>query len=76
MLSQANTLRQLSPKGTLDSNDIIMIFNRKAGRNPSLNRTPTVKMNRAVYAKYFESGQSAKEIQGIVEKALDLYFSK
>jgi len=43
---------------------------------PPPNRAPTVEIGKAVYAKYFNPNQSAKEIQDIVEKALELYFSK
>jgi len=38
------------------------------------NRTPTVKINKSVYAKYFKPNQSAREIESIVEKALEMYF--
>jgi len=39
-------------------------------------RTPTVKIDKSLYARYFQSNQSAKEVQDIVEKALQMYFEQ
>jgi ParB family chromosome partitioning protein len=74
-MKKADALRQYSDKGKLNSDNILMILNGKAGQKPPPNRTSTVKINTAVYARYFKPNQSAKEIQGIVEKALEMYFS-
>ena len=43
---------------------------------PKPNRTPTVKVDKAVYARYFKPNQPAKEVQDIVEKALEMYFTQ
>ena len=43
---------------------------------PKPNRTPTVKVDKAVYARYFKPSQPAKEVQDIVEKALEMYFEQ
>ena len=43
---------------------------------PKPNRTPTVKVRKEVYAKYFKPNQPAREIQNIVEKALEMYFGQ
>jgi len=43
---------------------------------PKPNRTPTVKVDKAVYARYFKANQPAKEVQEIVEKALAMYFEQ
>jgi len=40
------------------------------------NRTPTVKIDKSVYSRYFKPSQPTKEIQNIVEKALELYFEQ
>ena len=73
-MKKADALRQYSERGKLDDEKVYLILSGEVGKKPKPNRTPTVKVNKAVYAKYFKSGQSAKEIQDIVEKALELYF--
>lgn len=75
-MKKADVLRLYSDKGKLDGNSVFAILSGKAGQKPPPNRTPTVKINTAVYARYFKPNQSAKEIQGIVEKALEMYFSQ
>lgn len=75
-MKKADILRQYSEKDKLDSDSIYLVLSGKAGQKPPPNRTPTVKVSKAVYAKYFDSGQPAKEVQDIVEKALELYFNQ
>jgi len=74
-MKKADVLRQYSDKGKLDGDSVLMILSGMARQKPPPNRTPTIKINTTVYARYFKPGQSAKEIQGIVEKALEMYFS-
>ena len=74
-MKKADLLRQYSERGKLDEERIYLILSGEMGQKPKSNRTPTVKVDKEVYAKYFKSGQSVKEIQDIVEKALELYFS-
>ena len=73
-MKKADTLRQYSEAGKLDSDTIFLILNGEIGKKPKPNRTPVVKVNKAVYARYFKPNQPAKEVQEIVEKALELYF--
>jgi ParB family chromosome partitioning protein len=73
-MKKADALRQYSNKGKLNGDNIYAILSGKAGQKPPPNRTPTVKINTTVYARYFKPSQSAKEIQDIVEKALEMYF--
>lgn len=75
-MKQADFLRQLSKKGELDGDQILSILSGQAKHRPAPNRTPAVKISKTVYAKYFKPNQPTKEIQEIVEKALELYFSK
>jgi len=75
-MKKAAILRQYSEAGKLDSDSIFLILNGEIGKKPEPNRTPVVKIKKAVYARYFKPNQSAKEIQEIVEKALELYFAK
>ena len=71
-MKKADILRQFSEKSKLNGESVYRILSGEASPKP--NRTPTVKVNKAVYAKYFKPSQSAKEVQEIVEKALALYF--
>jgi ParB family chromosome partitioning protein len=73
-MKKADTLRQYSEKGKLDEERIYLILSGEIGPKAKPNRTPTVKVSKTVYAKYFKPSQSAYEIQSIVEKALDMYF--
>ena len=73
-MKKADILRRFSDKGKLNSESIYRILSGKT--NPKPNRTPTVKVDKAVYAKYFRPNQSVKEVQDIVEKALEMYFNQ
>ena len=74
-IKKANLLREFSENRKLDNDSIYFILNGEIGLTPKSNRAPTVKVSKAVYAKYFNPGQSAKEIQKIVEEALERYFN-
>jgi len=71
-MKKADMLRKYSEKHGLDSDSIYRILSGSMAHKP--NRTPTVKISKTVFVKYFDSNQSAKEIQGIVEKALAMYY--
>ena len=71
---KADMLRQFSDKGKLSDEGIRRILTGET--RPKPNRTPTVKVRKDVYARYFQSGQSAREVQTIVEKALEMYFEQ
>ena len=73
-MKKADLLRQYVQKGKLDGESVYRILSGEATPKPK--RTPTVKVDKAVYAKYFKPNQPAKEVQGIVEKALEMYFSQ
>jgi ParB family chromosome partitioning protein len=73
-MKKADILRQYSKKGKLNGESVYKVLSGEA--NPKPNRTPTVKVDKTVYAKYFKPSQSAKEIEDIVEKALDKYFNE
>ena len=71
-MKKADLLRKHSEKGRLDEDAIKRILSGSVAHKP--NRTPTVKIQKAVYAKYFKPNQSTREIESIVEKALAMYF--
>ena len=75
-INKAETLRQYSESGRLDDDSIYLILSGEIGKKPKPNRTPTVKVSRTTYAKYFKPGQSPKEIQGIIERALEMYYKQ
>ena len=72
-MRKADVLRDYSGRGKLGSENIYLILNGEIGQPPKKNRTPTVKVSKDVYAKYFTPKQTTKEIQEYVEKALDYY---
>ena len=73
-MKKADILRQFSDKGKLNGESVYRILS--GDMNPKPNRTPTVKINKTVYSRYFQPNQSAKEVQETVEKALELYFEQ
>jgi len=73
-MKKAEMLRQFSEKGKLNSESIYKVLSGDA--KPKPNRTPTVKVDKAVYARYFKPSQPVKEVQAIVEKALEMYFEQ
>jgi ParB family chromosome partitioning protein len=73
-MKKADMLRKFSEKGRLDKESVYRILSGSMAHKPD--RTPTVKVNKTVYAKYFKPNQPAKEVQEIVEKALEMYFEK
>jgi len=75
-MKKAETLRQYSEKGGLDDDSIYLILSGEIGQKTKPNRTPTVKVSKSTYSKYFQPSMSAKDVQNIVEKALEMYFDK
>ena len=71
-VKKADFLRQFSKKSKLNGENVYRILSGETAQKP--NRTPTVKINKTVYSKYFKPNQPAKEIQETVEKALEMYF--
>jgi len=71
-MKKADVLRNYSEKGRLDGDAIKRILSGAMAHKPT--RTPTVKVSKTVYAKYFKPNQPAKEVQDIVEKALVMFF--
>ena len=70
---KSEMLRSYSSRGKLGEENIYLILNGEVGQPPKKNRTPTVKVNKELYSKYFTPKQSAKEVQEYVEKALEFY---
>jgi ParB family chromosome partitioning protein len=73
-MKKADMLRIYSEKGKLTEDNAYLILSGEVGRKPKPNRTPTVKISKNLYAKYFKPDTPAKEVQKHVEAALALYF--
>ena len=71
-MKKADILRQYSDKGKLNCENVYKILVGDTAPKP--NRTPIIKINKTVYARYFTPNQPAKEVQETVEKALEMYF--
>ena len=72
-IRKSDILRSYSSRGKLDEDSIYLILNGEIGQTPKKNRTPTVKVSKALYSRYFTPKQSAKEVQEYVERALEYY---
>ena len=73
-MKKADILRQFSEKFKLDGESVYRILSGETAPKP--NRSPTVKVDKTVYSRYFKPNQSAKEVQEIVQKALEMYFGR
>lgn len=70
---KADILRDYSKGKKLNDDNIYFALSGELGRPPKKNRTPTVKVSKDVYSRYFTPDQSAKEVQEHVETALEFY---
>jgi len=66
-------LQQLSTQGKLDKDSILKTLSGVASP-PKPHKALAIKLSKTVFAKYFKPTQSTKEVQKIVEKALEMYF--
>ena len=73
-MKKSDALRQFSEKGKLNGESVYRVLSGETASKPS--RTPTVKVDKTVYTRYFKANQPAKEVQEIVQKALEMYFGK
>ena len=73
-MKKADILRDYSNQDKLNAEQIYFILNGELV--PKTNKTPAIKMSETVYSRYFQPDQPAKEVQNIVEKALEFYFSQ
>lgn len=73
--NKAGLLRQFSEKSKLSEDYIHGILSGEMTKKKS-SRTPSVKISKPVCAKYFTPEQSVKEIQSIIEKALEMYYNR
>ena len=73
-MKKADILRRYAESDGLNEDTISRILRGELGQKPKPNRTPVVKIQKAVYARYFGPDQEPREIEEIVELALEMYF--
>lgn len=73
-MKKAELLREYYENKKLTESAIIQILSGEKTRGPQTDKPKPVRIKPAVVSKYFTSGQSQKEIESIIEKALALYF--
>lgn len=74
-MKKADILRGYSDRGKLDDDNTYLILNGELGQPPKKKRAPTFKIKPKIYSRYFSAGQKAAEVEEVIEKALDFYFS-
>lgn len=73
-MKKAELLRNYYETGKLNDATIVQILSGEKTRKPKTNKPQPFKVKPAVITKYFTSGQSAKEIEDTIDRALALYF--
>lgn len=73
-MKKAELLREYYEKSTLSDKTIVQILSGEKTRKPKSDKPKPVKIKPAVITKYFIAGESPKEIEDTIEKALALYF--
>jgi len=74
-IGKTGLLRDYSDLKKLSDENVYLILNGEIGKPPKKNRTPTIKVSKDIYSRYFSPEQSAKEVQEVVAKALGYYYS-
>lgn len=73
-MKKAELLRSYYETGKLNDTAAVQILSGEKTRKPKTNKPQPFKVKPAVITKYFTVGQSAKEIEDIIDRALALYF--
>ena len=73
-IKKAELLRSYYETGRLNDTTIVQILSGEKTRKPKINRPQPFKVKPAVITKYFTAGQSVKEIEDTIDRALALYF--
>ena len=76
-MKKAEAMRQYSARGALEGMNLFLILTGGTGDvKQATKATKTVKLEKSVYERYFKPGQSAEEVQAIIDEALSLYFTR
>lgn len=73
-MKKAELLRSYYETGKLNDTTAVQILSGEKTRKPKTNKPQPFKVKPAVITKYFTAGQSAKEIEDTIDRALALYF--
>ena len=73
-MKKAELLRSYYETGKLNDTTTVQILSGEKTRKPKTSKPQPFKVKPAVITKYFTAGQSAKEIEGTIDRALALYF--
>ena len=73
-MKKAELLRSYYETGKLNDTTAVQILSGEKTRKPKTNKPQPFKVKPAVITKYFTAGQSAREIEDTIERALALYF--
>ncbi len=73
-MKKAELLRSYYETGKLNGTAAVQILSGEKTRKPKTNKPQPFKVKPAVITKYFTAGQSAKEIEDTIDRALALYF--
>lgn len=71
----ASILRRLEESGKLNESSMKNLFKEDDNKSSNI-EDKGVKIKPNIVKKYFKGNQSVKEVEGIIDKALELYFSQ
>ena len=74
-MKKAELLRNYYETGKLTDTALVQILSGEKTRKPKGDRPQPFKVRPAVITKYFTTGQSTKEIEETIDRALEFYFS-
>lgn len=73
-MKKAGLLRNYYEAGKLDDTSIVQILSGEKTRKPKSSKPQPFRVKPAVITKYFTAGESAREIEDTIDRALALYF--
>lgn len=72
---KADILRSNSEAGSLTADRIFAVLSGELGKKKKTNKTAPIKIKSKVISRFFTQEQKPAEIEEVIEKALELYFS-
>jgi ParB family chromosome partitioning protein len=72
---KAELLRDYAESGKLTETTIVQILSGEKTRKPKSTKPKPVQVKPTIISKYFTAGESPKEIEDTIDKALELYFA-
>lgn len=73
-MKKAELLREYFEKGKLTEVTIAQILSGEMTSKPKSNKPKPIQIKTSVVSRYFTAGESRKEIEGVIEQALELFF--